>query len=134
MPTPYSNVVFVTSVYFGDGTNTKTLNDILKSVEFEVSVRVYAICHPELDFAIDPTPRYGHGDWDDYKINYSHAEFLHCEVEEIEMYADDPDCIETIKMLMTKEQREEVHEIAQDLIEKNWKAKYEDQAISSFVL
>jgi uncharacterized membrane protein YheB (UPF0754 family) len=114
MPTPTETIQFKSVVFIGENTKTKTLHDILKNAEFEVFVIIRAICY----FISEPFKEWSYPPF---------AHFEDCIVEDIEIYSD---CASTIEVLMLKEQREELNEIARDLIILNW-AKYEEEALKA---
>ena len=95
----------------------KCLDAILENAEIEVEVEIQA----EIDPGWEPS-------WDS-PGGSAQASPTHYEILSVDINADTKECSETIKLLMTNEQRQAIKDATEWIIDYNWDEDYKRQAL-----
>jgi hypothetical protein len=117
------NASFYTSVYVDSdedlATDTECLRCILDVSDIEIELNI--------DFDWE------HGDPGSYDNppEVASADHTNIEVTNIDFFAGDSFVEESIKILITKQQKEAMKILAERIISRDWRAKYEDEAFKS---
>jgi hypothetical protein len=98
--------------------NLKCLEAILQNADLEVEVEINA----EINSGWEPS-------WDS-PGGPAQASPTSYKILSFDIYADTKECAETIKLLMTNEQRQAIKEAAEFILDHKWEEDYKHQALN----